>query len=89
MLEYWFRMFAGAFGLIGVWYTMLMIWPRKFAVAIPWFGILMLVEGIILLVHGVRLSLPPFPFFGDTAACFMLGGGILYLAPAAKVETSA
>jgi hypothetical protein len=86
MLEYWFRMFAGAFGLIGVWYTMLMIWPRKFAVAIPWFGIIMLVEGIILLVHGVRLSLPPFPFYGDTAACFVIGGGIVYLAPAARAE---
>ena len=34
----------------------------------------LLVEGVILLVHGLRLSLPPFPFCCDTLAC-LLGGG--------------
>jgi hypothetical protein len=84
MLDYWLRMAAGAFGLVGVWYFILMLWPRKFCVAIPWFGALMIAEGIILLVHGVRLHLPPFPFYGDTAACFLGGGGIVWLAKAAK-----
>src|SRR5690348_8887032 len=69
MLDYWLRMAAGAFGLVGLWYLVLTIWPGKFQVAIPWFGVLMLIEGVILLVHGLRLSLPPFPFYGDTAAC--------------------
>ena len=77
MLDYWLRMAAGAFALIGVWYLMLALWPRKFWVAIPWFGMLMLAEGIILLVHGLRLGLPPFPFYGDSSACFVAGGGIL------------
>jgi hypothetical protein len=84
MLDYWLRMASGAFGLIGCWYLVLMLWPQKFSVAIPWFGTLMLLEGCILLVHGLRLSLPPFPFYGDTAACFIVGGGILYLAPWAR-----
>jgi len=35
MLDYWLRMAAGAFGLIGCWYLILMIWPHKFSVAIP------------------------------------------------------
>ncbi|HEX4342006.1 MAG TPA: hypothetical protein VH255_01360 [Verrucomicrobiae bacterium] len=86
MLDYWLRMAAGAFGLVGVWYLALMLWPRKFAVAIPWFGVLMLAEGCILLFHGIRLSLPPVPFYGDTSACFFAGGGILYLAPCVKDE---
>lgn len=84
MLDYWLRMAAGAFALIGCWYLVLMIWPQKFYVAIPWFGGLMLIEGIILLVHGFRLSLPPFPFYGDTAACFVGGGAILYLSRYAR-----
>ena len=84
MLDYWLRMASGAFGLVGCWYLLLMLWPRKFSVAIPWFGLLMLLEGVVLLVHGLRLSLPPFPFYGDTSACFVIGGGILYLAPSAK-----
>jgi hypothetical protein len=84
MLDYWLRMASGAFALVGGWYLVLMIWPRKFASVIPWFGGLMLVEGCILLFHGVRLSLPPFPFYGDTAACFVGGGGILCFARYAK-----
>jgi hypothetical protein len=86
MLDYWLRMAAGAFALIGCWYLILMIWPRKFSAAIPWFGALMLAEGVILLVHGVRLSLPPLPFYADTAACFLGGGGILYFSRCAKRE---
>lgn len=84
MLDYWLRMASGAYALIGGWYLVLMIWPQKFHAAIPWFGGLMLVEGLILLVHGLRLSLPPFPFYGDFTACFLDGGGILYLSRYAK-----
>jgi hypothetical protein len=77
MLDYWLRMAAGAFALIGGWYLILALWPRKFSVAIPWFGIFMLVEGLILLVHGLRLSLPPLPFYADAATCLIAGTGIL------------
>ena len=86
MLDYWLRMAAGAFALVGCWYLILMIWPAKYHAAIPWFGGLMLAEGVILLVHGLRLSLPPFPFYGDTAACFVGGGGIVYFSRYAKPE---
>jgi len=84
MLDYWLRMASGAFGLVGLWYLVLMLWPRRFHTAIPWFGALMIVEGIILLVHGVRLHLTPVPFYGDTAACLLGGSGILLLARAAR-----
>ncbi len=86
MLDYWLRMAAGAFALVGCWYFVLMIWPGRFYAAIPWFGGLMLVEGLILLFHGLRLSLPPFPFYGDTSACLLGGGAILYLARYARPE---
>ncbi len=84
MLDYWLRMASGAFALVGCWYFILMLKPQKYYAAIPWFGALMLVEGAILLVHGVRLSLPPFPFYADTAACLIGGAGILYLAKYVK-----
>jgi len=78
MLDYWLRMISGAFTLIGLWYLALAIWPRKFAVAIPFFGWVMMVEGVILLLSGLRLGIGPFPFYGDVAACFICGGGIVY-----------
>ena len=78
MLDYWLRMAAGAFTLVGGLFFLLMLQPEKCRVIIPWFGSLMLVEGLILLVHGVRLQLPPLPFYADTAACLLGGAGILW-----------
>lgn len=79
MLDYWLRMTSGAFTLLGGWYLVLMIWPSRYYGALPWFGVLMLAEGVILLVHGLRLSLPAFPFYADAAACLVSGIGILSL----------
>ncbi len=80
MLDYWLRMASGAFALVGGWYLVLAVWPTRYWNVILWFGTLMLVEGVILLVHGLRLSLPPFPFYADAAACLLGGGGIVWLA---------
>jgi len=79
MLDYWLRMAAGAFALVGVGYLTVAVHPRKYAVTLHWFGWLMILEGGVLLVHGVRLGLPPFPFYGDLTACFGGGGAILLL----------
>jgi len=86
MLYYWLRMICGVFTLVGVWYLALALWPRKFAVAIPWFGWLMIVEGLILIVSGLRLGIGPLPYYGDVSACFINGIGIVYLAKHAKPE---
>ena len=86
MLDYWLRMAAGAFTLVGAWYLILMLRPQKFRAAIPWFGGLMLVEGLILTGHGLRFSLPAFPFYADVAACFFGGGGILFFDRRMKVK---
>jgi hypothetical protein len=67
----------------------LALWPQKFHVAIPWFGGLMVVEGIILLVHGLRLALPPFPFCCDMLACLVGGGAIMALARHARPVVTA
>jgi hypothetical protein len=86
MLDYWLRMAAGAFTLIGGLYFLLLLRPQKYLPIIPWFGGLMIGEGCILLVHGVRLGLPPLPFYADTAACFVGGAGILWFARKVKQD---
>src|ERR1017187_9304027 len=62
MLDYWLRMASGAFFLMGVLYFVLMWHPQKYQNIIPSSGWLMIAEGVVLLAHGVRLSLPPLPF---------------------------
>ena len=84
MLDYWLRMAAGAFFLVGAIFALLAIFPRRFANVIPLFGWLMIVEGVILAAHGFRLGLKPFPFYGDISACFGLGASILLLRKAAS-----
>jgi hypothetical protein len=70
-------MASGAFVLIGALCLLLMLRPRRYREMIPWFGAFALVEGIVLRVHGLRLSLPPLPFYGVVAACLVAGVGIL------------
>jgi hypothetical protein len=84
MLDYWLRMAAGAFALVGTGYLLLAISPRKYAMMLPWFGWIMIVEGIVLLAHGLRLGLNPFPFIGDVSASFAGGLGILLLKNSAR-----
>jgi len=83
MLDYWLRMAAGAFALVGTGYLLLAIHPAKYAVMLPWFGWIMILEGFILLFHGLRLGLGPFPFAGDVSASLVGGIGILVLGKSA------
>jgi len=87
MLEYWLRMTAAAYTLIGLVYLLLALRPAKYRVVIPVFGWVMVIEGLVLLGHGLRLLLPPFPFYADVAASFIGGGGILWCARRAEYET--
>src|SRR5262245_17548470 len=52
MLDYWLRMASGAFALVGIGFFLAAFRPRKYAVILPWLGWLMVIEGVILLVHG-------------------------------------
>ena len=89
MLNYWLRMTAGAFSLIGCWFVVMAIWPVKFRAAIPLFGWFMILEGVILLIHGLKLNLKPLPFYADCGACLMLGILIVGLAKSAKFASEA
>lgn len=77
MYDYWLRMASSVFTLIGLAYLILAIWPRKFAMTLPFAGAFMVIEGMILLAHGLRLALPATPFGGDVAFCLIGGIGIL------------
>jgi FtsH-binding integral membrane protein len=89
MLDYWLRMAAGLFSLVGALFLVLALRPQQHRAIIPWFGGLMLVEGFVLLVHGLRLRLSPIPFVADTLACLGAGAAILYLSRGAFPPTAA
>jgi len=79
MLDYWLRMTAGAFTAIAVLFLALAINPRRFCQVIALAGILLFAEGIVLLIHGLRLKIDPLPFYVDTAFCLIIGASIWFL----------
>jgi len=89
MLNYWLRMAGGGFTAIGVIFVAILAKPRKYGAILPLMAWLSVAEGIVLLVSGVSLGLPPFPFWGDTGFCLGVGIGILLLYPRARREQDA
>ena len=80
MLDYWLRMTAGAFALVGGLFAVAATRPEKYQAMIPWLGTFMIIEALILFSHGLRLGLPLLPYCADVTACFVGGFGILWYA---------
>ena len=76
-VQYWFRMATGAWSIIGVLYLIVLLKPQKYDNLIPLLGWGTLFEGVVLLIHGLYLNLPLFPFAGDVGFCLIVGGGLL------------
>ena len=76
-VQYWFRMATGAWSIIGFLYLMVLLKPQKYNNLIPLLAWGTLFEGIVLLIHGLYLNLPLFPFAGDVGFCLIVGGGLL------------
>ena len=76
-VQYWFRMATGAWSIIGFLYFMVLLKPQKYNNLIPLLAWGTLFEGVVLLVHGLYLNLPLFPFAGDVGFCLIVGGGLL------------
>ena len=76
-IQYWFRMATGAWSIIGFLYLMVLLKPQKYDNLIPLLAWGTVFEGIVLLIHGLYLNLPLFPFAGDVGFCLIVGGGLL------------
>ena len=76
-IQYWFRMATGAWSIIGFLYLIVLLKPQKYNNLIPLLAWGTVFEGIVLLIHGLYLNLPLFPFAGDVGFCLIVGGGLL------------
>jgi hypothetical protein len=78
MVDYWWRMACATYGFVGVFYFLLGLNPRRYRAIIPFSAWLMIGMGVLLLAHGFRLGLEPFPFLADVVFCLGIGTGILF-----------
>ena len=76
-VQYWFRMATTAWSIIGFLYLIVLLKPQKYNILIPLLAWGTVFEGILLLIHGLYLNLPIFPFSGDVGFCLIVGGGLL------------
>ncbi len=77
-IQYWLRMAAGGWTVIGFLFAMTALYPQRYANIIPLLAWGTLFEGVVLLAHGLILTRPPFPFWGDAAFCLVVGTGLLF-----------
>ena len=80
-LRYWFRMATGSWSVMGFFFLMAFLRPRKYADLVPLLALGSLFEGAVLLFHGLILGVPLFPFAGDAAFCLIVGTGLYLTEP--------
>jgi hypothetical protein len=77
MLNYWLRMAAGAFAIIGFLFCLCAWKPNEYKNIIPILALLNILEGLLLLYYGLILQIGWFPFVVDVAIGLVPGIGIL------------
>jgi len=77
-LRYWFRMATASWTMISMFYAAALFRPQKYGNLLPLLALGSLFEGVVLLIHGWSLNLPPFPFYGDVLFTLGIGGGLLW-----------
>ena len=78
-LEYLTYLGATLSVMVGILFFMAGVWPDKHSNIISFLGWSLLFIGVIVLVHGIRLNLPPWPFYPDPIISFICGSIILIL----------
>ena len=57
---------------------MVLLKPAKYGNFVPLLAAGSIFEGIVLLLHGLLLGVPLFPFIGDVLFCLVVGIGLLW-----------
>ena len=76
-LRYWLRMACGGWSIIGFLFLMVLLRPAKYGNIVPLLAAGSIFEGIVLLLHGLLLRVPLFPFAGDVLFCLAVDCGLL------------
>ena len=75
--QYWLRMACGGWSIIGFLLLAALLKPVKYDGLVPLLAWGSIFEGIVLLVHGLLLKLPLFPFAGVVLFCLVVGVGLV------------
>lgn len=77
MVQYWLKMAAAVYTLMGCFFVIVAIRPTKYRPVIKLIGLLHVILGIVFLVNGLMLGLDAIPLYVDVSFCLCIGVGIL------------
>lgn len=75
---YWLRMAASVFSFLGILFLLPVFWYEKYKSLVLPLGIFLIIEGIILMIHGLMLQIPVSPLWSDVGVCLVGGIGIIF-----------
>ena len=76
MVQYWLKMAAAVYTLLGCFFVLVAVRPFKYCVAIAPIAYFHLILTPVLLINGLILGIHAIPLYIDTAFCLCVGLGI-------------
>jgi hypothetical protein len=76
MLQYWLKMAAAVYTLMGCFFVMVGIRPAKYRAVIGMISYLHIILGTVFLINGLILGIGTIPLYVDVGFCFCIGFGI-------------
>ena len=76
MVQYWLKMAAAVYTLMGCFFAAMAIRPLRYRSVIRPIGLMHLVLAVVLLIHGWMLGVGAIPLYVDVGFCFCIGLGI-------------
>ena len=77
MVQYWLKMAAGVYTLMGCFFVMVAIRPIKYRSVIGPIGFAHILLGTVFMVNGLVLGIGAIPLYADVGFCFFVGLGIV------------
>ena len=77
MVQYWLKMAATVYTLMGCFFVMAAIRPIKYQSVIGPIGIFHMLLGVVLLINGLMVGIEAIPLYVDVGFCFCIGLGIV------------
>jgi len=79
MVQYWLKMAAAVYTLMGCFFIIVAVWPLKYRQVIKLIGLMHVVLSVVFLLNGLILGVDGIPLYVDVSFCLFVGVGILVL----------
>ncbi len=73
LFEYTIRVMSAMAVAMGAFFVILALHPMKYGAMVPFSGLAAVFLGVVCLITGMVVGMPPLWFMGDSLSCYVLG----------------